>query len=148
VLTVQEEERLWHGEATVRPRQAVDVQLDSEESVRVWVHESLSTQAMHLAHIPFAQGDGRYVLTFEWFSVRIRFSSVVLPAPRKPVITVTGVRSSVVRMLCPPRLKKMAHAYALPGWARPRCRHCRIPQLPPKQAVQVSTMAAPEDTCQ
>jgi hypothetical protein len=27
MLTVQEEERLWHGEATVRPRQAVEVQL-------------------------------------------------------------------------------------------------------------------------
>jgi hypothetical protein len=60
-LTVQEEERLWHGEVTVQPRQAVVVQLDSDESVRAWVHESLSTQAMHLAHIPFAQGDGRYV---------------------------------------------------------------------------------------
>ena len=65
VLTVQEEERLWHGEATVQPQQAVDVQLDSDESVRAWVHESLSTQAMHLADIPFAQGDGRYVLTFD-----------------------------------------------------------------------------------
>jgi hypothetical protein len=65
VLTAQEEERLWPGEATVRPRQAVDVQLDSDESVRAWVHESLSTQAMHLADIPFAQGDGRYVLTFD-----------------------------------------------------------------------------------
>jgi hypothetical protein len=65
VLTVQEEERLWHGEATVQPPQAVVVQLDSDESVRAWVHESLSTQAMHLADIPFAQGDGRYVLTFD-----------------------------------------------------------------------------------
>jgi hypothetical protein len=33
--------------------------------MRAWVHESLSTQAMHLADIPFAQGDGRYVLTFD-----------------------------------------------------------------------------------
>jgi hypothetical protein len=65
VLTVQEEERLWHGEATVRPRQAVDVHVDGDEHVRAWVHESLSTQAMHLADIPFAQGDGRYVLTFD-----------------------------------------------------------------------------------
>jgi hypothetical protein len=64
-LTVQEEKRLWHGEATVRPRQAVDVQLDSEESMRAWGHKSLSTQAMYLADIPFAQGDGRYVLTFD-----------------------------------------------------------------------------------
>jgi Protein of unknown function (DUF3386) len=65
VLTVQEEDCLWHGEATVQPPQAVVVQLDSDESVRAWVHESLSTQAMHLADIPFAQGDGRYVLTFD-----------------------------------------------------------------------------------
>ena len=65
VLTIQEEERLWHGEATVRPQQAVIVQLDSDESIRTWVHESLSTQAMHLADIPFAQGDGRYILTFD-----------------------------------------------------------------------------------
>jgi len=49
VMTVQEEERRWYGEATVRPRQAVVVQLDSDESVRAWVQESLSTQAMHLA---------------------------------------------------------------------------------------------------
>ena len=65
VMTVQEEERRWYGEATVRPRQAVVVQLDSDESVRAWVQESLSTQAMHLADIPFEQGDGRYVLTFD-----------------------------------------------------------------------------------
>jgi uncharacterized protein DUF3386 len=65
MLTVQEEERLWHGEATVRPQQAVGVQLDSNDSVRAWVQESLSTQAMHLTYIPFEQGDGRYVLTFE-----------------------------------------------------------------------------------
>jgi hypothetical protein len=58
VLTVQEEERLWHGEATVRPRQAVDVHIDGDEHVRAWVHESLSTQAMHLSDIPFAQGRG------------------------------------------------------------------------------------------
>jgi hypothetical protein len=81
LLTVQEEERLWHGEATVRPRQAVEVQLDGDDSVRTWVHENLSTQAMHLAYIPFEQGEGpplmrrpsadavagngRYVLTFD-----------------------------------------------------------------------------------
>ena len=65
MLTVQEEERLWHGEATVRPRQAVEVQLDGNDNVRAWVRESLSTQAMHLAYIPFEQGDGRYVLTFD-----------------------------------------------------------------------------------
>ena len=29
------------------------------------VQESLLTQAMHLADIPFEQGDGRYVLTFD-----------------------------------------------------------------------------------
>jgi hypothetical protein len=49
----------------VRPRRAVDVQLDGDERVRTWVHESLSTQAMHLVDMPFAQGDGRYVLTFD-----------------------------------------------------------------------------------
>ena len=79
VLTVQEEECLWHGEATVQPQQAVDVQLDSDASVRAWVHESLSTQAMHLADIPFAQGDGRYVLTFdpqETGTGRLRVASV------------------------------------------------------------------------
>jgi uncharacterized protein DUF3386 len=65
VLTVQEEAHLWHGEATVRPRHAVDVQLDGDECVQTWVHESLSTQAMHLVDIPFEQGDGRYVLTFD-----------------------------------------------------------------------------------
>jgi Protein of unknown function (DUF3386) len=65
LLTVQEEARQWHGAATVRPRQAVDVQLDGDDNVRAWVHESLSTQAMHLAYIPFEQGDGRYVLTFD-----------------------------------------------------------------------------------
>ena len=65
MLTVQEEERLWHGEATVRPRQAVEVQVDGDDSLQAWVHESLSTQAMHLAYIPFEQGDGRYVLTFD-----------------------------------------------------------------------------------
>jgi hypothetical protein len=65
VLTMQEEERLWYGEATVQPRQAVVVQLDSDESVQAWVHKSLSTQAMHLVNIPFEQGDGRYVLTFD-----------------------------------------------------------------------------------
>jgi Protein of unknown function (DUF3386) len=65
MLTVQEEERLWHGEATVRPRQAVEVQLEGDDSVRAWVQESLSTQAMHLACIPFEHGDGRYVLTFD-----------------------------------------------------------------------------------
>jgi hypothetical protein len=65
VLTVQEEERLWHGEATVQPQQAVVVQVDSDESGRAWVQESLSTQAMHLAYIPFEQGDGRYILTFD-----------------------------------------------------------------------------------
>jgi len=65
MLTVQEEARLWHGEATVRPRQAVEVQLDGDDSLRSWVQENLSTQAMHLAYIPFEQGDGRYVLTFD-----------------------------------------------------------------------------------
>jgi Protein of unknown function (DUF3386) len=65
LLTVQEEARQWHGAATVRPRHAVDVQLDGDDNVRAWVHESLSTQAMHLAYIPFEQGDGRYVLTFD-----------------------------------------------------------------------------------
>ena len=65
ILTVQEEDRLWHGAATVRPRQAVKVQLDDDDSVRAWVQESLSTQVMHLAYMPFEQGDGRYVLTFD-----------------------------------------------------------------------------------
>ncbi|HSX83343.1 MAG TPA: DUF3386 family protein [Candidatus Saccharimonadia bacterium] len=65
MLTVQEEERRWHGAATMRPRQAVGVQLDGDDSVRAWVQESLLTQAMHLADMPFEQGDGRYVLTFD-----------------------------------------------------------------------------------
>ena len=65
LLTVQEEARQWHGTATVRPRHAVEVQLDGDDSIRAWVQESLSTQAMHLAYIPFEQGDGRYVLTFD-----------------------------------------------------------------------------------
>jgi hypothetical protein len=39
--------------------------LDSDDNVRAGVHESLSTQAMHLAYTPFEQGDGRYVLTFD-----------------------------------------------------------------------------------
>jgi hypothetical protein len=64
-LTVQEDEQLWHGEAMVRPRQAVEVQLDGDDSVRAWVQKSLLTQAMHLAYIPFEQGDGRYVLTLD-----------------------------------------------------------------------------------
>src|SRR5262249_11642044 len=57
--------RQWHGATTVRPWQAVEVQLDGDDNVRAWGHESLSTQAMHLAYIPFEQGDGRYVLTFD-----------------------------------------------------------------------------------
>jgi len=61
-LTVQEEARQWHGAATVRPRQAVEVHFDGDDSVRAWVHESLSTQAMHVAYITFEQGDRRYVL--------------------------------------------------------------------------------------
>ena len=65
LLTVQEEEQQWHGAATVRPRQAVEVRLDGDDSVQAWVQESLSTQAMHLAYIPFEQGDGQYVLTFD-----------------------------------------------------------------------------------
>jgi len=65
LLTAQEEEQQWHGTATVRPRQAVEMQLDGDDSVQAWVQESLSTQAMHLAYIPFEQGDGRYVLTFD-----------------------------------------------------------------------------------
>ena len=64
-LTVQEEERLWQGEATVRPQQAVIVQVDGDDSLRAWVQESLTTQAMHFTDIPFEEGDGRYVLTFD-----------------------------------------------------------------------------------
>src|SRR5712691_6684184 len=58
VLTVQEEECLWHGEATVQPRQAIVVQVDGDESIRAWVQESLSTQAMHLADIPSPCSNG------------------------------------------------------------------------------------------
>jgi hypothetical protein len=65
VLTVQEEERLWQGEATVQPQQAVIVQVDGDDSLRAWVQESLTTQAMHFTDIPFEEGDGRYVLTFD-----------------------------------------------------------------------------------
>ena len=64
-LTVQEEERLWQGEATVRPQQAVIVQVDGDDNLRAWVQESLTTQAMHFTDIPFEEGDGRYVLTFD-----------------------------------------------------------------------------------
>ncbi len=55
VLTVQEEERLWQGEATVQPQQAVMVQVDGDDSLRAWVQESLATQAMHFTDIPFAE---------------------------------------------------------------------------------------------
>ena len=48
-----------------------------------------------------------------WFSVRIRFSSVVLPDPRKPVMTVIGTRSSTA----PPAA---AIAAAAVGWGRGR----------------------------
>ena len=53
-LTVQEEERLWQGEATVRPQQAVIVQVDGDDSLRAWVQESLTTQAMHFTDIGVA----------------------------------------------------------------------------------------------
>jgi len=65
VLTVQEEERLWQGEATVQPQQAVMVQVDGDDSLRAWVQESLTTQAMHFTDIPFEEGDGRHALTFD-----------------------------------------------------------------------------------
>jgi Protein of unknown function (DUF3386) len=65
VLTVQEEERLWQGEVTVLPQRPVMVQVDGDDSLRAWVQESLTTQAMHLTDIPFEEGDGRYVLAFD-----------------------------------------------------------------------------------
>jgi len=65
VLTVQEEERVWQGEVTVHPPSTVVVQVDGDASVQTWVQESLSTQMMHLAYVPFEAGDGRYVVTLD-----------------------------------------------------------------------------------
>jgi hypothetical protein len=64
-LQVNDDGQLFSGVVTVVPKQPVVVQLEAEETLRTWVQERLSTQAMHLADTPFAAGDGRYILTFD-----------------------------------------------------------------------------------
>jgi len=86
VLTVQEEERLWQGEATVRSQQAAMVQVDGDDNLRAWLQESLTTQAMHFTDIPFEEGDGRYVLTVEPQEIGTRLH------PRGVRITLHGGR--------------------------------------------------------
>src|SRR2546428_12350802 len=53
VLTVQEEERLWQGDATGRPQQAVMGRGEGDHGLRARAQEGLTTQALHLTDLPF-----------------------------------------------------------------------------------------------
>ncbi|MCP9453520.1 MAG: DUF3386 domain-containing protein [Nitrospira sp.] len=64
-LTVNEEGKVWKGSVRLVPRRETIVELPGAGDVLTeWVRERLWTQGMHLAWIPFDQGDGKYVLSF------------------------------------------------------------------------------------
>lgn len=64
-LTVNEEGRVWKGMVRLVPRKETIVDLsEAGEVLTEWVRERLWTQGMHLAWMPFEQGDGKYVLSF------------------------------------------------------------------------------------
>lgn len=52
------------GSVTVRLGHGARVHLDGPGALSAWVQERLWAQALHLADVPFSEGDGRYGITF------------------------------------------------------------------------------------
>lgn len=54
----------YAGSVSVRLGHGTHIHLDGDEALATWVRECLWTQARRLADIPFAEGVGRYGITF------------------------------------------------------------------------------------
>lgn len=65
-LTLNDEGRILKGAVQLIPRKDTTVELPGADPAnQEWVRERLWTQGMHLAHMTFEEGDGRYVLSFD-----------------------------------------------------------------------------------
>lgn len=86
-LTLNEEGCLWTGLASLVPRKDTTVELPgADPELQEWVRERLWTQGMHLAHSPFEEGDGKYVLSFD------PEEDPAVPHPRGRRVLLTGGR--------------------------------------------------------
>jgi hypothetical protein len=86
-VTLNDEGFIAKGVVRLIPRKDAVVELSGADPVlQEWVRERLWTQGMHLAHSPFEEGDGRYVLSFDSADDQAR------PHPRGRRVFLTGGR--------------------------------------------------------
>ncbi|MEW6248433.1 MAG: DUF3386 family protein [Nitrospirota bacterium] len=86
-VLVNDEGEVFKGEVCVIPRKETTVELPgADPALREWVRERLWTQGMHLAHLPFEEGDGKYVFSFDPDEDPARFH------PRGRRVLLTGGR--------------------------------------------------------
>lgn len=86
-LILNDEGRITDGTVRLIPRKDTTVDLPgADPALQEWARERLWTQGMHLAYSPFAEGDGKYVLSFD------PDEDPAVPHPRGRRVLLTGGR--------------------------------------------------------
>lgn len=86
-VVLNDEGRVITGTVRLVPRKDTAVELTGgDAALQEWVRERLWTQGMHLAHSPFEEGDGKYVLSFD------PSEDPAVPHPRGRRVLLTGGR--------------------------------------------------------
>lgn len=86
-VTLNDEGRIVRGAVRLVPRKDTTVELPgAEPALQEWVRARLWAQGMHLAYLPFEEGDGKYVLSFD------PDEDPALPHPRGRRVVLTGGR--------------------------------------------------------
>lgn len=86
-LSLNDDGRIEIGTVSLVPRKDTTVELPGvDPALQEWVRERLWTQGMHLAYVPFEEGDGKYVLSFD------PGEDPAMPHPRGRRVLLTGGR--------------------------------------------------------
>lgn len=86
-VSLNDEGRIFTGTVMLIPRKDTIVDLlGADPETQDWVRERLWTQGMHLAHSPFEESDGKYILSFE------PDDNPATPHPRGRKVLLTGGR--------------------------------------------------------